>query len=225
MALALLEKRREAIRLRRIGRPYSEIKKLLAVSKSTLSYWLRGIELTAVQRKRIDSDWVIKRIETYRETVRHRTERLEQRRLMEAKRSIGKITRRDLRIAGLFLYLGEGQKGNRWAVGISNSDPEVIRFAVRWLTNILAVPKDKIRLYIHLYKDMDYAKEFNFWSRVSGIPLSQFRKPYIKKSLLSDIDYHTHGHGTCNILFGSGLIKQTIMAEIKIVMDSLNTHP
>ncbi|MEK9208688.1 MAG: hypothetical protein AAB910_01275, partial [Patescibacteria group bacterium] len=119
MAIALLAKRREAIHLRRDGYSYSAIKRRLAVSKSTLSYWLRGIKLSATQKKHIDTDWVAQRVETYRETVRRRTEQLELQRLTEARKTLGRISKRDLRIAGLFLYLGEGQKGNRWMVGIS----------------------------------------------------------------------------------------------------------
>lgn len=222
MALALLPKRRKAIQLRRQGRPYSEIRKRVSVSKSTLSYWLRGIELTEKQKKRIGKDWVARRVETYRDTVKRRTERMETQQLMEAKKSLGKVTKRDLLIAGLFLYLGEGTKHGRWTVAIANSDPAVIRFSVYWLTDILEAQKNKIRVRVHLYRDMDISNEFRFWSEVTDIPVSQFHKPYIKKSSLSDIDYHTHGHGTCNILLGSGHLKQRIMAEIKTVLESTN---
>ncbi len=223
MAVALLEKRRKAIRLRLEGLPYSDIRKRLRVSKSSLSYWLRGVELSASQRSDIAGSWVSRRVETYRETVRKRILALESQRLAEARTSLGCITSRDLRVAGLFLYLGEGTKVDRWSVCIANSDPEVIKFTVQWLTKVMGVSHDKIRVKVHLYKDMDVPKEVGYWSRTTGIPTQQFTKPYIKKSLLNSLDHKTHGHGTCNIIADNGPLKQKIMAEIRTVMESLTS--
>ena len=42
----------KAIKLRKDGASYGEIKKKLGISKSTLSYWLKDVLLTEDQRKR-----------------------------------------------------------------------------------------------------------------------------------------------------------------------------
>lgn len=222
MVIALLSKKREAIKLRKAGLPYSDIRKKIGVSKSSLSYWLHGLELSEPHLKSITANWIARRVETYRKTVTKRTSNLEQQRLGEARKSLGAISKRDLLIAGLFLYLGEGTKHDRWTVCIANNDPEVIRFARKWLTDVMGVPREKIRIKVHLYKDMNVNDELVYWSRITTIPLSQFRKPYIKKTLRSSIDYYTHGHGTCNVMADNGPLKQRIMAEIKIVLNSLN---
>ena len=44
-----LNEKTEAIRLRRLGKSYSEIRKKVNVSKSTLSLWLRSVTLTPAQ--------------------------------------------------------------------------------------------------------------------------------------------------------------------------------
>ncbi|MCC6475329.1 MAG: hypothetical protein IT514_16480 [Burkholderiales bacterium] len=222
MVVALLSKKREAIKLRKAGLPYSDIRKKIGVSKSSLSNWLRGIELSGPNLRTIASNWIARRVATYRDTVKKRISDLEGRRLEEAKRSLNKISKRDLLVAGLFLYLGEGTKHDRWSVCITNSNPEVVKFARKWLTDIMGVPRKKIRIKVHLYKDMNARKELAYWSKITKIPLTQFRKPYIKKTLRGSVDFYTHGHGTCNIMADNGPLKQRIMAEIQIILNFLN---
>ncbi len=51
---------------------------------------------------------------------------------------------------------------------------------------------------------MNVKRESLYWSKELGIPLGQFRKPYIKDSSLAGLTYKTgHGHGTCNLRFGN----------------------
>lgn len=67
----------KAIILRKQGKSYSQIKKILKVSKSTLSYWLRDYPLSD-QRLRELRDWNEQRIEKYRATrLRQKKERIE----------------------------------------------------------------------------------------------------------------------------------------------------
>ena len=48
-----LNEKIKAIRLRKLGKSYSEIRKKVKVSKGTLSLWLRDIKLTPEQENRI----------------------------------------------------------------------------------------------------------------------------------------------------------------------------
>lgn len=66
------EERARALRLRRQGKSYSQIKKEIGVSKSTLSCWLRTYPLN---KKQIEKLMKLRatsevRIERYRETMR-----------------------------------------------------------------------------------------------------------------------------------------------------------
>ena len=54
--------------------------------------------------------------------------------------------------------------------------------AIKEITSLLTtVPKEKLKVYLHLYSDMSVKKEIGFWSKILSIPLSQFTKPYIRK--------------------------------------------
>ena len=67
---------------------------------------------------------------------------------------------------------------------------------------------------------MDVENEIQFWSKTTGLPMSQFRKPYIKKSRSDRITHVSHGHGTCNIVYGNVDLKQRIMAGIRVLLEA-----
>ena len=128
--MALREKKAEAIRLRKDGATYSEIKAILNVSKSSLSLWLQDMPLSE-ERMREVRDKNPRRIEHFRETMQRKREvRLHKVRTAMAD-EIGKLSKREIYIAGLFLYWGEGSKGNRYEVSVSNTDPAMMRFFLK----------------------------------------------------------------------------------------------
>ncbi len=199
--------------MRKTGASYSQIKDTLHVSKSTLSLWLRDMPLS---EKRINElrGRSTRRIERYRETRRKTREaRLDGVRARVAK-DIGRLSKRDTFIAGLFLYWGEGGKTKTASTTLSNTDPAVLLFFVRWL-QLLDVPKDRLRVHVHLYADMDVNKELRYWSRTLELPLSAFRKPYIKQSNRSELTYpQRFSHGTCNLVFENRDISEYVLSAL-----------
>src|SRR3989344_6471476 len=133
MAKRELEKR--AVDLRKQGMSYSQIKNQLGVSKSTLSYWLRFYPLSD-ERIRELRDHSVQRIERYRETRRKQREAQLNSIYQIEKKKILPLSDRDLFIAGLFLYLSEGEKTNIFTVGISNTNPVVPKLFILWLERI-----------------------------------------------------------------------------------------
>ena len=210
----------KALSLRKQGMSYSQIKKILKVSKGTLSLWLRDYPLSK-QRIRELRDWNEQRIERFRETMRKKRENRLKKFYEEQKKSLLPFSKRDLFLAGLFLYWGEGKKsGNNAQVSISNSDPSVVNFFITWLTKSFDILKKDLRVQLHLYKDMEIEKEICFWSNVLDIPKEQFYNPYIKKSSLKRIN-HKGGfdHGTCNVMIGNARLLEKILMAIKVIAD------
>ena len=62
-----LKDREKAIKLRKQGKSYSQIKTIIGVNKGTLSYWLKDFPLEE-KRLRELRDWNQVRIEHYRKT-------------------------------------------------------------------------------------------------------------------------------------------------------------
>ena len=200
--MALREKKAEAVRMRKAGATYTEIKERLKVSKSSLSLWLRDMPLPKSRMDEVRAKNP-RRIERFRETMQHkrgvRISGVRER----VKKDIGEFSQRDMFIAGLFLYWGEGAKTEYTSTALSNTDPAMIRFFIQWL-DILGVSKDKLKVYVHLYSDMNIEQELRYWGNITGISSNQFRKPYIKTSKQSGISYpQRFTHGTCNIIYGN----------------------
>jgi transcriptional regulator with XRE-family HTH domain len=195
MALRILKN--EAIKLRKKGKSYSQIKTELGISKSTLSGWLSDMPLTASAITALQKDAGV--IEKIRQTkLKNRAARLHSV-YEKVSGDIGSVSTRELFIAGFFLYWAEGAKTTPYAISLSNTDPEMIVTFVAWLT-LLKVPKDKIIVRLHLYADMDSKKEIGYWVKNTGLSIKNFKKSYVKKSNLSDLTYISRGHGTCNAI-------------------------
>jgi len=213
-----LKERQLTLKLRKQGKSYSQIREVVKVSKSTLSRWLRNYPL-GKERIRLLRNLSERRIERYRQTMQAKREkRLQDFYNLEEKKWLP-LNKRELYMAGLFLYWGEGLKRLKGPVSLNNTDPKVVKFYLYWLTKVLKIPKKKIRCYLHLYSDMEVNKELKFWSRELKIPLTQFIKPYIKQSKRVDIDHKGFGHGTCALVVNNVRLKEKIMMCIEAIAD------
>jgi len=220
--MARFKDRQKAIELRELGKTYTEIRKELNISKSTLSDWLSKYPLenkvlVILQKKKEHSRQLA--IEKTRIVKKKKREARLKSMYVYERKYWRRISKRELEIAGLFLYWGEGNKRVNGSVSLNNTDPAVMKFTFYWIINSLKVSKDKIKVDLHLYKDMDIKKEMEYWSRELKIPLSQFRKPYIKKSVRADIDQKGFGHGTCTLVVNDVRLKEKIMMGIKSIAD------
>lgn len=213
-----IQQRRKAILLRKKGKSFSEIKKTVIVSKSTLSRWLKQYPLSSGQLKRINNK-KYQTIEKYRITMQKKKNKQLEKIYYDQQAKLLPFTQKELIIAGLFLYWGEGNKANQNVVSINNTDPDVIKFALFWLMGGLNIPKSKIKVYLHLYQDMNVKKEMDYWSRALGIPTGNFIKPYIKNSSRLSIDQKGFGHGTCGLIVYDTTIKTEILMGVKSIAD------
>lgn len=210
--------REKARTLRIKGKSYSEIKTLLGVSKGTLSVWLRDMPLSPKQL-RLVRDLNPKRIEKFRSTMQTKREERLAVAYQNAVRNIQELSNREIFIAGLFLYWGEGTKSTRGTTSVSNTDPAVISFFLKWL-HVQGISFEDIKIKLHLYSDMDVGKETIYWSREIGIPVKNFRPPYIKNSKLSGLTYKNgFGHGTCNAIFENIMFWEYITMSLKYIRE------
>ena len=220
--MKLQKKKLEAIRMRKEGASYSQIKEILKVSKSSLSLWLHDMPLLE-KRLRELRDWNVVRIERFRDTMRRKRESRWTEVRKRAAKEIGTLSKREMLIAGVFLYWGEGAKTSVASTSLSNTDPAMIKFFIQWL-ELLDVPKNRLRVYVHLYSDMDIQKELQYWSRTLNLPLSAFRKPYVKTSNRSGLSYpQKFTHGTCNLIYDNRDISEYVRMALDYIRSEFAT--
>jgi transcriptional regulator with XRE-family HTH domain len=217
--MAKRKEKETALTMRAAGQSYSQIKKALNVSKSSLSYWLRDYPLPE-ERIRELQNMTEARIERTRETKRKKKESILAEIYRQEKATILPLSRRELFLSGLFLYWGEGAKTDRGEISLSNTNPAVIQAFMRWLTHALEVELKAMIVKLHLYSDMDVAKETAFWAKKLNLSKSQFIKPYIKESKFSAITYKNgHGHGTCNLFVRGATFQNKVFMGLKVLSD------
>lgn len=206
--------KQKAIKLRLKGKSYSEIKSVLGISKGTLSGWLANYPLSSEKIKEL-RDNNPRRIEHFRETMRKKREGRVDLVYQKVQKDFKKITEREKYIAGFFLYWAEGGKTGKSSVALTNTNPAMLKFFIEWL-QMFDVPKDKMKVHLHLYSDMDIPEAVNYWSQQLGFSKKQFRKPYIKKTLSADITYRNgFGKGTCSIIVGSRDLSEYVLMGLK----------
>ncbi|MFH1840653.1 MAG: helix-turn-helix domain-containing protein [Candidatus Shapirobacteria bacterium] len=217
--------RRKAIYFRQQGKTYSEIKKELNLSKSTLSGWLSKYPLTREQLEKVKSRINFKKnlaVEKCRLTKLNKWKNRLKQTYENEKNRLLNLTEKELYIAGLFLYWGEGSKAIKNAISLNNTDPKVVKFYLFWLTKILHFDRNKIRVQVHLYDDMNIKRSLDYWSRELRMPMNQFARPYIKKSKRIEVDQKGFGHGTCTLRIGNVLLKEKILMGIEAIADHYN---
>ncbi len=168
----------KAIKLRRKGLSYGEIKKEVNVSKSTLSLWLKHIPLRPEHRKRLYTKQV-QILARGSQSQRERRLREVQRIIEEAEREIRKpLSFESYRLMGAALYWAEGSKGKRFQM--TNSDPYLILFTVKWIKSIFNISAKNLKARLNIYSQQNDKEVKKFWSELTGIPLENFSKSYIK---------------------------------------------
>src|SRR5574341_1543113 len=155
--------RQQAIALRREGLSYSEIRRRVPVSKSSLSVWLRSVGLV---------EWQQQRLSERRLAARSGGKKLHDQRVQRTIRTIERATRegqqylhaKDVHwLIGVVLYWAEGSKPKPWnhdeQFSFTNMDTAMILIMRDWLERYSAVrPADiSYDLYIHAGADIQGA--------------------------------------------------------------------
>jgi|SRR3989344_738345 len=176
----------KAIKLRKLGKTYSEILKVVPVAKSTLSLWLREVGLSKKQnqkitQKRLDAAW--------RGGQKRKNDRIVSTTYIqnEAIKEVGNISKRELLLMGAMLYWAEGAKEKSYRpssrVDFSNSDSLMIRLFLKWLFDICEVKKNDVKfgIYIHENSKNRINEVRKWWSRETGFGIKCFEYVYFKK--------------------------------------------
>ena len=95
---------------------------------------------------------------------------------------MGNLSDRDIMMLGLGIYIGEGSKTDG-ITRIINSDPKIIKFAVKWFITSFGVKTNQFRIRLHLYPDNNENECIEYWSKYTGIHKSQFFKPTIDRRI------------------------------------------
>lgn len=206
---------KQALNLRKQGFSYREIARTCGVSVSTVSKWLSalpGADLIVAENKRKAAKENRGRLLLINKA--RNTER--QKQYKEAER-IAKLEYENYRtnslfVAGLTLYIAVGDSTDARSMRISNSRPELHRLFIRFAMQFLGVPKTSIHMWLLLYPDLDEVICMQYWSKYTGISVSQF---YSNQYVEGRSKKSTLHFGVGNTIIGSTLLKKKLNLWIK----------
>jgi hypothetical protein len=209
--------RSEARRLRRLGWSVREIERQLNVSRSSVSRWVRDIQLTDEQiavldRRSATSPGQRAGAEANAALGRQRRARYQEEGRARARGGDS------LHLTGCMLYWAEGDKG-REAVRVSNSDPALLRLFVRFLRECYDAPVERISVSCNLFADhLDRQRDIeDFWLATLELPRSCLRRSivnvyskYSQKKRKNRLPY-----GTCRVSYCDTRTAQSIYGAIQ----------
>lgn len=210
------EAKQRAREMRREGASVKEIAAAVAASRSSVSGWVRDIEITPEQRARLDDRVRANggRVDAYR--ARSERARADRR---AAQADGQRLAHHDdaLHLAGCMLYWAEGSKSRNTAI-FTNSDVDMVVFFLEFLRRCYGVRDEQVALTINCFVDngLTLQEIEAWWLERLDLPASCLRKASVNtasrasKGVRAPLLY-----GTARIAVASTFIVQSIYGAIQ----------
>lgn len=200
-----------AISYRKRGFSYSEIAKICAVSPSTVHAWLahelfsQAVTVTNKKRAAKENQARIGLVNKAR-----RSERANQ------YKAVVKLAETEYRhyrssplfMAGLMVYLSEGDSEPTRHIRLASSRPELHRIFLKFCGEFLGVEKKQIHFWLLLYPDLNEVACMKYWIKAARLSASQFYKNQVIKGRSQKRTLH---FGVGNTIIGSTLLKKKLI--------------
>lgn len=195
-----VQEKKIARTLRKQGWSLGDIRRKLKVAKSSVSIWVRDIELTKEQRQGLSERGTSREIIERRRDTRLKHENSRRQIIIDAaKKEIKSLSEKELKFVGIALYWAEGSKTQRGIASFSNADPNLIKVMMQFFRKICKVPESKFRGHIFLHPHLDPINAVQYWHNISNIPVKQFFKTSMQQSKSSKNKKDSLPFGTMNI--------------------------
>lgn len=195
------EEKQKAIKLREKGESIKQIARILGVSKSSVSVWVREVPISLRQREKLFLNSQSLEVVEKRRNSRIKNEKAKRQIIIDkACKDIKAISVSELKIIGIIFYWAEGGKTKRGLVRVANSDPNVIKIMMRFFREVCEVKELKFRGHIHTHSHLNIQNSLNYWSDITSIPISQFHKTYAKPSIASKGKRDSLPFGTLDVI-------------------------
>ena len=216
-----------ALRMRRDGISIKSIASALNVSTGSVSLWCQSIELTSLQKEKLRKSQI---------AAGHRGRMIgaeinHQKRLNAiydaeqwGKSSVGSLSNRDKYLLGIGLYWGEGAKSRTDTATITNSDPSIIVFSMRWMQDCFSLTKKDFNPYIYISESHMHRRQdiVHFWSKALKLPQSQFHIVFLKGRTKKVYENHNSYYGVCALRVRKGTnLKYRILGLIKACKENV----
>lgn len=180
-----------------------EIAERLGVTHATIYYWLKKYKIK--RRSWRDSSYIKQNPNGDPFATKKRLNEKE----------------KGLLICGLMLYCGEGNRSNRHSTQLANLDHRILKVFIGFLRKICGVNKNKISLYVQLYKRFNKEEALEYWSKTLLIPKAQIGiYPHTDKR--SKLEEQRSKFGIARIQFNNYKLKNWIEKQSDYYLDKFS---
>lgn len=205
------EIRDQARQMRLDGMSIRDICRELGVAKSSVSLWVRDIELTEEQQTTLKKNQV--RWGAQNEGAKsNRANALEMRKSHQQEGRLRAQQGNALHLAGCMLYWAEGAK-HRNRVVFVNSDPHMIMLFMRFVRQEFALADEAFSVQIHCHKTEAIPQIEAYWINLLALPASCLMNTQVKKG--SESRRNILKNGVCSININNTRIAMHIYGAIQ----------
>jgi transcriptional regulator with XRE-family HTH domain len=216
-----IEKYEQAIALRKRGFTLEEIAKYCVISKSTASKWLKNkafsTHVTRQNKKRAGTENAKRLRLINKARVAERAKRYQEI-LKSADIEYRHYQNNPLFVAGVMVYLAEGDKKNQRIIRVANVRMDIHIIFIRFAIEYLGVEKSKIHFWLLLYPDHDEEKCMKKWHKTIELPYAQFYKNQVIQGKSSKSTLH---YGAGNTIIGNTALKLKLNRWIELTVKQL----
>ncbi|MCL9972061.1 MAG: hypothetical protein NBV63_01485 [Candidatus Pacebacteria bacterium] len=116
---------------------------------------------------------------------------------------------------GIGLYWGEGNRKNRTAVRLGNTDPKLIQTFLRFLIEVCGLEKRKIRFGLQVFSDMNPVAVLTFWSKTLGYPKAHFGKVVVTPQRGVGTYREKTKHGVLTVYVSNKKLRDLLVGQIE----------
>mgnify|MGYP003580958018 CR=1 FL=1 len=212
-----IQEKNKAIRMRKQGKTYTDILRVIPVAKSTLGIWLKDAKLSVPEKQKFT---LAKKLASLRGGQAKKKQRVKKQEeiINKAKFEITSISPRELFLIGVVLYWAEGAKEKEYRPGstfeFSNMDPKMIQVFLVWLLEVCKIDKNMLifNIFLHQTHRSRVREVRKYWSKVTGFPKKNFSAVYWKKNKLptnrKNREEKYHGVLKIKVKKSSGLVRK-----------------
>lgn len=210
-----------ATHYRKLGYSYSEISKICGISKATVSSWLAKKPFS----KRVKQDNITRagKANAERLSLLNKAKSKERdKRYVEALKSANTEYRHyrtnPLFIAGLMLYMAQGDKSSKSVIRLSSSNLDEHKIFIKFAVAYLGVSKPDIKFWLLLNACQDESESINLWTKSLKLIPSQCYKHQI---IQSSNNKSSLQFGTGNTIIGNTVMKIKLLRWVTLATKDL----
>lgn len=130
----------------------------------------------------------------------------------KAEKTILSLSNKERMIFLTALYWGEGSKSD---FNLMNTDADLISVFIQGLQKIFNISKDRLRISIRIYEDLDKRECLKYWSKITGVPVEKF----VSVNILKGNKKGKLPYGMCRlrILKGGDMLKYIKALKNRII--------